>query len=122
MAPGLETIAARPREVGVGEGHPLARDEALFDDREIAVRRSRDHFTFPESAELAHVDDAPAFPVEAVTTISAPISCARVTTMALARSLNEAVGLRDSSFSHKFCNPYFFASDARLKTGVPPAA
>src|SRR5689334_3586223 len=65
---------------------------------------------------------APALPVEAVTTTSAPISCARATTMAEARSLKEAVGLRDSSLSHRYFKPSFSARRDRLKTGVPPAA
>src|SRR5687768_14346488 len=65
---------------------------------------------------------APALPVEAVTTTSAPISLARATTIALARSLKDAVGLRDSSLSQRFCKPSLPAREVNLKTGVPPAA
>src|SRR3972149_995847 len=65
---------------------------------------------------------APALPVDAVTTTSAFSSCARATTIALALSLKEAVGLRDSSFSHRLLKPSFAASEVSLKTGVPPAA
>ena len=53
---------------------------------------------------------APAFPVEAVTTTSAPISLVRATTTELARSLNEAVGLRLSSLIHRLVMPSSLAS------------
>src|SRR5689334_13182889 len=43
---------------------------------------------------------AAALPVLAVETTGAPISLARATTIALARSFREAVGLRPSSFTH----------------------
>jgi len=48
---------------------------------------------------------APALPVDAVTTISEPISLALAITTALARSLKEAVGFFPSSFIHKFLSP-----------------
>src|SRR5512140_1466291 len=64
---------------------------------------------------------APAFPVEAVTMISALISLARATTMALARSLNEAVGFRPSSLTHKWSRPSSWASTDGVYKGVQPA-
>jgi len=65
---------------------------------------------------------APAFPVEAVTTISALISRARVTTTALALSLNEAVGLWLSSLIHNDFIPSVFDNNTGEKIGVPPTA
>src|SRR5512134_3162857 len=74
----------------------------------------------PTAADIP-ASAAPAFPVEAVTTTSAWISRARATTSAEARSLNEPVGLRDSSLSHRFSSFNFFANCGNWKTGVPPA-
>src|SRR5215468_5993800 len=56
---------------------------------------------------LAHTPDsaAAALPVLAVETTDAPISWARATTIALARSFSEAVGLRPSSLIHSDCIP-----------------
>jgi len=65
---------------------------------------------------------APALPVEAVTIVSALISRARATTMALALSLNEAVGFLPSSFTHSRCKPSFAANRSVLNIGVHPAA
>src|SRR6266542_527189 len=65
---------------------------------------------------------APALPVEAVTITSALSSRARVTTIALARSLKEAVGLRDSSLIQRCLRFSFSASFGRANTGVQPAA
>jgi hypothetical protein len=63
---------------------------------------------------------APALPVEAVTTISALISLARATTIALARSLKEAVGFFPSSLIHRSGNPNDFLRIGGEYSGVHP--
>jgi hypothetical protein len=67
----------------------------------------------PTAADMP-ASAAPALPVEAVTIISDFNSCARATTIADARSLKEAVGFFDSSFSHRFCKPFFSAREVNL--------
>ena len=86
-----------------------------------AVRGAKMIAFCPTAADIP-ASAAPALPVEAVTTTSAPIWRARATSTALARSLNEAVGLRPSSFTHRWRRSSFSANCAGAKTGVPPAA
>jgi len=76
---------------------------------------------FCPTAALIPASAAPAFPVEAVTTTSALISRARAITSELALSLKEAVGLRPSSFTHKFSRPNCCDSNAGRYSGVQPA-
>ena len=61
---------------------------------------------------LAHrpLSAAAALPVLAVVMMGALRSWALTTAMALARSLNEALGLRPSSFTHTWCKPSVAAS------------
>ncbi len=55
-----------------------------------------------------HAMAAPALPVEAAMIVSIFASIARLTTIALARSLKEALGLLLSSLTKSFFNPIFF--------------
>src|SRR3990172_53779 len=63
---------------------------------------------------------APAFPVDAAATVFTPCSSARATTTALARSLNDAVGLRPSSFTYTCLSPSPDASRSARYIGVQP--
>jgi hypothetical protein len=59
-------------------------------------------------------------PVDAQATTLAPRASARVTPIALARSLNEPVGLRPSSFTRSARSPAQCASSGASTSGVPP--
>ncbi len=63
---------------------------------------------------------APALPVEAAATVVTPISNARATTTAEARSLNDAVGLRPSSLTKTLRRPSSAASLSARYIGVQP--
>ena len=71
-------------------------------------------------AAATHAVDEPALPVLATATVSAPISAARSSATALARSLIEALGLPVSSFSHMFSSPADAPSRQARYSGVPP--
>ena len=61
-----------------------------------------------------------ALPVEALVTRSRPISRARTKAMALARSLNEALGFRPSSLMNRERSPSGAASRSARNNGVQP--
>ena len=64
--------------------------------------------------------DVAAFPVEAQATTFARRASARATPTALARSLSDPVGLRDSSFTRRRRTPTQRARAAGSRSGVPP--
>ena len=74
----------------------------------------------PGAAASTAVAEA-ALPVEAPVTSVRPISRARCSATALARSLNEALGLRPSSLSSSGCSsPSSRPSRGAATSGVPP--
>src|SRR6058998_3213312 len=66
----------------------------------------------------APASDEAAFPVDAQATTRAFLARARATPTALARSLNDAVGLRDSSFRRSRRSPAHAASRGVSTMGV----
>ena len=73
----------------------------------------------PTAADIPASDDA-ALPVEAQAIVLNPNSSAFITPTELARSLNEFVGLRPSSFKNNFKIPMAFARRGTSYTGVQP--
>ena len=72
------------------------------------------------SGALTPARAAAALPVLAVLTTRRPVSSARATTIALARSFSEAVGLRPSSLSHSAPSPSSAARRGDGSRGVSP--
>ena len=72
------------------------------------------------AAAARQASEEPALPVLAVATTAAPVSRARDRTTALARSLNEALGLTVSSFRNRWFSPARRPSRSTRYSGVAP--